>query len=364
MESSNVLRSPAPAGLGSRRKRNKQRNIDRPLSQPEKESSDPDKPLDGEVEIEVGGDPITAVPAVCEACHEVLHPVEEAGKHQCRDRDDEAGTITKSGGKQRRCGICSGCTSKLEDCGNCVFCLDKPKFGGSGIRRKACIRKKCKNVGKSRVKTGNLKPAVLSVLQPNEEESLSVSVNNLSPEVEILEVALPKSNVRCGTCAGCCQSDNCGKCKFCKDKPKFGGKDKRKKACIKKRCLKLADDDISVISEVDPNPVKNQSPKDLVGGKKKTKQSVTLTIERQLQKRRVCREKIVDISKCQTPRARKKALKEKWDQHSCPLHPCMRQCRTSKELRLHVLTSHFLEETNKEFSQGKPSHSEFSMRMT
>ena len=30
--------------------------------------------------------------------------------------------------KTRRCGECEGCNR--EDCGKCVTCLDKPKFGG------------------------------------------------------------------------------------------------------------------------------------------------------------------------------------------------------------------------------------------
>ena len=33
--------------------------------------------------------------------------------------------------KTRRCGECEGCNR--EDCGKCVTCLDKPKFGGRYI---------------------------------------------------------------------------------------------------------------------------------------------------------------------------------------------------------------------------------------
>jgi len=35
---------------------------------------------------------------------------------------------------------------------------------------------------------------------------------------------------RCGTCDGCIRCD-CGICKFCKDKPKFGGLGKKKQCC-------------------------------------------------------------------------------------------------------------------------------------
>ena len=36
---------------------------------------------------------------------------------------------------------CVGC--KSDDCGVCIFCKDKKKFGGPGKRKKACIRRAC-----------------------------------------------------------------------------------------------------------------------------------------------------------------------------------------------------------------------------
>ena len=43
---------------------------------------------------------------------------------------------------------------------------------------------------------------------------------------------------RCGTCEGCLCTD-CGKCKYCLDKPKFGGHGTLKQCCAKRRCLGL-----------------------------------------------------------------------------------------------------------------------------
>ena len=40
---------------------------------------------------------------------------------------------------------------------------------------------------------------------------------------------------RCMQCVGC-KSDDCGVF-FCKDKKKFGGPGKRKKACIRRACI-------------------------------------------------------------------------------------------------------------------------------
>ena len=39
------------------------------------------------------------------------------------------------------CGTCTGCTR--EDCGSCLFCRDKKKFGGPGKKKKACTQWTC-----------------------------------------------------------------------------------------------------------------------------------------------------------------------------------------------------------------------------
>ena len=44
----------------------------------------------------------------------------------------------------------------------------------------------------------------------------------------------PRS-VRCGNCDGCTR-DDCGSCKNCVDKPKFGGLGQRKQGCVRKIC--------------------------------------------------------------------------------------------------------------------------------
>ena len=52
-----------------------------------------------------------------------------------------AGDAAGSGKRKRRCGQCDGCLAA--DCGQCGACLDKPKFGGAGVKKQACVRRQC-----------------------------------------------------------------------------------------------------------------------------------------------------------------------------------------------------------------------------
>ena len=43
--------------------------------------------------------------------------------------------------RTQRCKTCDGCLA--EDCGTCRFCLNMPKFGGSGAMKKPCLQRRC-----------------------------------------------------------------------------------------------------------------------------------------------------------------------------------------------------------------------------
>jgi hypothetical protein len=45
-----------------------------------------------------------------------------------------------------RCGKCDECL--VGDCGYCASCRDKPKFGGRGLRKQACLTRRCVYVEK------------------------------------------------------------------------------------------------------------------------------------------------------------------------------------------------------------------------
>ena len=55
------------------------------------------------------------------------------------------------GMKRKRCGTCTGC-KQTHDCGICVFCKDKSKYGGPGKLKQCCKLKKCTQIsGKCQV---------------------------------------------------------------------------------------------------------------------------------------------------------------------------------------------------------------------
>jgi hypothetical protein len=56
-----------------------------------------------------------------------------------------------------------------------------------------------------------------------------------------------KRGVRCMECPACLQTEDCGSCVFCKDKPKFGGPGVKKQACVHRKCLNLVRDPCAIL---------------------------------------------------------------------------------------------------------------------
>lgn len=48
---------------------------------------------------------------------------------------------TKEGKRRTRCNKCDGCLRP--NCGSCNNCLDKKEFGGLGVKKQACVSRKC-----------------------------------------------------------------------------------------------------------------------------------------------------------------------------------------------------------------------------
>ena len=59
----------------------------------------------------------------------------------------KSSTSSSSSSRALRCGKCAGCAAP--DCGQCLFCKDKKKFGGSGKLHRACSKRVCENMARS-----------------------------------------------------------------------------------------------------------------------------------------------------------------------------------------------------------------------
>ena len=64
-------------------------------------------------------------------------------------------------------------------------------------------------------------------------------------------VGSKRMRTRCGECDGCTTTEDCGSCKYCRDKKKNGGPGRLKKACIKKVCTAVTSQ-LSTLQEPPP----------------------------------------------------------------------------------------------------------------
>ena len=59
-----------------------------------------------------------------------------------KSSDTNASNVKKNIRRRGRgCGSCVGCVR--EDCGKCLYCLDKPKYGGPGRKKQRCALRSC-----------------------------------------------------------------------------------------------------------------------------------------------------------------------------------------------------------------------------
>ena len=51
--------------------------------------------------------------------------------------------VTQKVKKKRfvKCNNCEAC--KSPECGECIYCKDKPRYGGPNLKRQACSRQRC-----------------------------------------------------------------------------------------------------------------------------------------------------------------------------------------------------------------------------
>jgi len=207
-------------------------------------------------------------------------------------------SFDEEGSKARgvRCGSCAGCTG--QDCGSCVNCLDKPRFGGMGVKKQACFARRCVQIKAHRDDAVGMLAARANKRMKESATSLGFQhefhelneldevdlPSDINQALHMIALPLPSKRSadgeaapshrartasqkgeahanasgrpkasggvkgdsakrrgtlqRCGQCVPCTRAD-CGQCQNCMDKPKFGGPGLRKQACEKKRCLTM-----------------------------------------------------------------------------------------------------------------------------
>lgn len=84
-------------------------------------------------------------------------------------------------------------------------------------------------------------PSLVTVFHRKAEEEEEVKEKSKSRTThESNKRSNKKHSRRCGTCAACLCEDDCRKCRFCKDMPKYGGLGRMRQKCIKRQCHKLS----------------------------------------------------------------------------------------------------------------------------
>lgn len=73
----------------------------------------------------------------------VGRPPKATPKQIAKDKNQTPNSENSTRRRGRGCGECAGCLRS--DCGTCLFCKDKPKFGGPGIKKQRCANRTCSN---------------------------------------------------------------------------------------------------------------------------------------------------------------------------------------------------------------------------
>jgi hypothetical protein len=150
-----------------------------------------------------------------------------------REKDEENGGpdakrfITKA----MPCFDCEAC--KADDCLECKWCHDKKKHGGPGRLNKRCIKRRC------------IKPKIVEMQDCTRPMQMMRMEGGGEPGVQFSATPVRTTYLQAGglvkamPCRNCsaCLMEDCGSCRYCLDKRKFGGPGKMNKRCREKQCL-------------------------------------------------------------------------------------------------------------------------------
>ncbi|KAL5494454.1 hypothetical protein EMCRGX_G015790 [Ephydatia muelleri] len=106
-------------------------------------------------------------------------------------RPERSSSRTQLRKRGARCMECAACLRK-DDCGTCCNCKDKTKFGGPGIRKQACIHRKCHNLVRDMPTKTQVKRAIAEGLPVPTPKRACLSVAmDASQEGTSAAVAMP-----------------------------------------------------------------------------------------------------------------------------------------------------------------------------
>ncbi|GAB1603167.1 histone-lysine N-methyltransferase 2A-like isoform X2 [Argonauta hians] len=123
----------------------------------------------------------------------------------------------KSGGvlkmrrrRKVRCKQCEGCVA--DDCGTCVYCLDKPKYGGKNVIKQACINRRCKFPRYTKFATPYIAPKKESSEDKTEspETPCNIINNNNNSSNSSLSISQPRCHRRGAASVGSSSSGGGG----------------------------------------------------------------------------------------------------------------------------------------------------------
>ena len=134
----------------------------------------------------------------------------------------ETPVVKKFMSKAMPCFECTAC--KNPDCMKCKWCHDKKKYGGPGKLNKRCITRRCTN------------PNVVEMQDHLKTRGLRLQAQAQTPVRTTYVAGGLVKQMPCRSCQTCIMED-CGNCRPCLDKRKFGGPVKMNKRCKMKVCL-------------------------------------------------------------------------------------------------------------------------------
>ena len=159
---------------------------------------------------------------------------------------------------------CLSCTARA--CASCTSSAPSSSSGRSGFECTSCTTRKRQKTGPSTAvaiagapppadptpptpptavrqfaPAQQLLPAPAPAPLPTMAPAQQLTAQQLTAAPAAGSAPAVRRRHRCGVCAGCA-ADDCGTCRACRDKPKFGGGGKGKQACEHRHCAALSAD--------------------------------------------------------------------------------------------------------------------------